>query len=71
MASSYSEGEETVSDNGARANGNPIGSGDFAEKDSSLVLDEELTSAAAPFLYLLSILVIVVAAYLIYTFLHA
>ncbi len=35
-----------------------------------LILDERLTSAAAPFLYLLSIILIAIAAYFLYIFLH-
>ncbi len=35
-----------------------------------LVLDERLTSAAAPFLYLLAIILIAVAGYFAYVFLH-
>jgi hypothetical protein len=72
MASSCSEGEEIMGENGARANGKTIADGDFAgREDSSLVLDDELQSAASPFLYLFSVLVIVVAAYLLYSFLRA
>lgn len=61
-----------MSENGARANGNPLESGDFVgpRKDSSLILDDKLSSAASPFLYLFSVLVIVVAAYLLYSFIH-
>ena len=35
-----------------------------------LILDERLTSAAAPFLYLLSIGLIAVAGYFVYLFFH-
>jgi hypothetical protein len=35
---------------------------------SDLIIDERLTSAAAPFLYLLSIILIAVAAYFLYIF---
>jgi hypothetical protein len=35
-----------------------------------LILDERLTSAAAPFLYLLAIILIAVAGYFVYVFLH-
>ncbi len=35
-----------------------------------LILDERLNSAAAPFLYLLSIILIAVAGYFVYTFLR-
>ncbi len=40
----------------------------LAEPD--LVLDERLTSAAAPFLYLLSTVLIAVAGYFVYLFFH-
>lgn len=36
-----------------------------------LILDERLTSAAAPFLYLLAIILIAVAGYFAYTFLRS
>ncbi|MGC1585842.1 MAG: hypothetical protein ACLPJW_03210 [Rhodomicrobium sp.] len=53
-------------------NGNAAPRDDLARglEDTGLVLDDELRSAASPFLYLLSILVIAVAAYLLYSFLH-
>ena len=35
-----------------------------------LILDERLTSAAAPFLYMLSVVLIAVAGYFVYLFLH-
>ncbi len=35
-----------------------------------LILDERLTSAAAPFLYMLSVVLIGVAGYFVYLFLH-
>jgi len=35
-----------------------------------LVLDERLTSAAAPFLYLLSVILIAVAGYFVYLFFY-
>lgn len=61
-----------MGENGARANGKAVAERDFAgREDSSLVLDDELTSAASPFLYLFSVLVIVVAAYLLYSLVHA
>jgi hypothetical protein len=60
--------------NGASANGNAVPReelpGKPPERDAALVLDDQLSTAAAPFLYLLSSLVIVVAAYLLYSFLH-
>ena len=39
-----------------------------AEPD--LILDERLTSAAAPFLYMLSLALIAVAGYFVYLFFH-
>jgi hypothetical protein len=60
--------------NGRGANGNAIPREDLPgsppDRDTALVLDERLNAAAAPFLYLLSSLVIVIAAYLLYSFLH-
>jgi hypothetical protein len=41
-----------------------------AEADAALVLDEELNSAAKPFLYLLSSVVIAAGGYLLYAMLH-
>ena len=35
-----------------------------------LILDERLTSAAAPFLYMLSVVLIAVAGYFVYLFFH-
>ncbi len=35
-----------------------------------LVMDERLTSAAAPFLYMLSVVLIAVAGYFVYLFFH-
>jgi hypothetical protein len=35
-----------------------------------LILDERLTSAAAPFLYMLSLVLIAVAGYFVYLFFH-
>ncbi len=59
-------------ENGTSANGNAAPRDDLAEapEDTGLILDDKLSSAASPFLYLLSILVIAVAAYLLYSFLH-
>ncbi len=59
-------------ENGASANGNAARRDDLAgtPEDTRLILNDELSSAASPFLYLLSILVIAVAAYLLYSFLH-
>ncbi len=59
--------------NGERGNGNAVpcsdSPGTASERDPSLILDEQLNSAAAPFLYLLSSVMIAVAAYLLYTLL--
>jgi hypothetical protein len=41
-----------------------------ATEESGLVLDDELRSAASPFLYLLSSLLIAVAAYVVYILLR-
>jgi hypothetical protein len=60
--------------NGASADGNAIPREDLpgtpAEKDAALVLDDQLSMAATPFLYLLSSLVIAVAAYMLYLYLR-
>ncbi len=59
--------------NGTSANGNAMPGSSLPGKsveDAGLVLDEELTSAAAPFLYLLSSLVIAAGCYLLYALLH-
>ena len=60
--------------NGASANGNAVPCeelpGTPPEREAPLVLDDQLSTAATPFLYLLSSLVIVIAAYLLYSFLH-
>ncbi len=61
--------EEIMGENGARVNGKTIADGDFAGREDSL--DDELRSAASPFLHLFSVLVIVVAAYLLYSLFHA
>ena len=58
--------------NGVSADRNAVPREDLpgtpAEKDAALVLDDRLSVAATPFLYLLSSLVIVVAAYLLYSY---
>lgn len=61
-----------MGENGTSANGNAAPRDDLAgtPEDTGLILDDKLSSAASPFLYLLSILVIAVAAYLLYSFLH-
>ncbi len=58
---------------GTSANGNAVPRDDRAgtPEDTGLVLDDELRSAASPFLDLLSILVIAVAAYVLYSFLYS
>jgi hypothetical protein len=38
--------------------------------EPDLILDERLTSAAAPFLYMLSLALIAVAGYFVYLFIH-
>ena len=38
--------------------------------EPDLILDERLTSAAAPFLYMLSLVLIAVAGYFVYLFFH-
>jgi hypothetical protein len=69
-----SEEEDIMGKNGASANGNAMPREDLPgtppERDAALVLDDRLNAAAAPFLYLLSSLVIVIAAYVLYWFLH-
>lgn len=59
-------------ENGSSANGNAVKRNDAAgaREDTRLVLDDELNAAATPFLYLLSSLVIAVAVYLLYAFMH-
>jgi hypothetical protein len=55
------------------ANGSAIsqnGMRGASPEDTSLVLDDELNSAATPFLYLLACVVIAVAAYFLYSLLH-
>jgi len=60
--------------NGAGANGNAVPCeklpGTPPERDAALVLDDQLSTAATPFLYLLASLLIVIAAYLLFSFLH-
>ncbi len=59
-------------ENGSGANGDALPPEDPVRRaeESGPVLDEKLRSAASPFLYLLSSLVIAVAAYLLYAVLH-
>ena len=72
MASSIAKGRKSMGENGVSANRKALADGDFARhEDSRLLLDDELRLAASPFLHLFSVLVIVVAAYLLYSFLHA
>jgi hypothetical protein len=67
-----SEEEGNMGENGSSPNGNtpppevPVGT----TEESGLVLDDELRSAASPFLYLLSSLLIAVAAYVLYALLR-
>jgi hypothetical protein len=60
--------------NGASANGNAIPREDMPgtppDRDPALLIEDQLSTAAAPFLYLLASLVIVIAAYFLYSFLH-
>lgn len=58
--------------NSSSANGNTLPPDETAQtnEESGLVLDDELRTAATPILYLLSSLLIAVAAYLVYLFLH-
>ena len=61
-------------ENGTGANGNTIRReqlpGTPPDRDTGFVLDDELNSAATPFLYLLASLVTAVAAYFLYSLLH-
>lgn len=59
-----------MGENGSRANGNPPEDPARTTEESGLVLDDELRSAASPFLYLLSSLLIAVAAYVLYALLR-
>lgn len=61
-----------MGENGSSPNGNapPPGNPVRTPEKSSLVLDDELRSAASPFLYLLSSLLIAVAAYVLYALLR-
>jgi hypothetical protein len=65
-----SEEEGSMGENGSRANGNPPEDPARTTEESGLVLDDELRSAASPFLYLLSSLLIAVAAYVLYALLR-
>jgi hypothetical protein len=67
-----SQEEEHMGENGSSANGKARPPDDPARTDeeSGLVLDDEIRSAATPFLYLLASLVIAVAAYLLYSLLR-
>ena len=60
-------------ENGRSANGNAVPRDDMPGRppeDSGLILDEELNSAAKPFLYLLASVLAAAGAYLLYVFLH-
>jgi hypothetical protein len=67
-----SEEEGNMGENGNSPNGNapPPENPVRTPEKSSLVLDDELRSAASPFLYLLSSLLIAVAAYVLYALLR-
>jgi hypothetical protein len=59
-------------ENSGSANGNSLPPDDppRTNEESGLVLDDELRTAATPFLYLLSSLLIAVAAYVLYSLLR-
>ena len=59
-------------ENGSSPNGNARPPEDPVRttEESGLLLDDELSTAASPFLYLLSSLLIAVAAYVLYALLH-
>ncbi len=63
-----------MAENTQSANGNAIARQDLpgkpANAETGLVLDDELSSAATPFLYLLASILIVVAAYFLYSYLR-
>lgn len=61
-----------MGENGTRTNGNAVPPEDRAgtAEETGIVLDDELRSAATPFLYLLASLLIAVAAYTLYAVLH-
>jgi hypothetical protein len=62
-----------MGENSSSANGNAGPPDDQARtnEESGLVLDDELRTAATPFLYLLSSLVIALGAYFLYLLLHS
>jgi hypothetical protein len=60
-----------MSENSAGANGDAAPRDNAGEAAEEIALGDELGSAASPFLYLLSALVIAVAAYLLYTLFHS
>ena len=61
-------------ENGTGANGNAVPRDRFPgtppDSDTGFVLDDEISSAAAPFLYLLSSIIAVIATYFLYTYLY-
>ncbi|MGO9545246.1 MAG: hypothetical protein ACLPPF_10675 [Rhodomicrobium sp.] len=60
-------------ENGTSANGGAIPRDELAgvqPEDTGLILDDELKSAATPFLWLLSSIVVAVSGYLVYSYLH-
>ena len=56
--------------NGARDDAVPPREEARTTEEAGLALDDELTSAATPFLYLLASLVIAIAAYFLYSLLR-
>ena len=66
--------KEDMRENGASTNCKAVRRNDLpaapAEMDTRLILDDELASAAAPFLYLLASLSAVIVAYTLYSLLH-
>jgi hypothetical protein len=59
-----------MGENGAGANGEAAPRDNSGEAAEEVALDNELNSAASPFLYLLSALVIAVAVYVVYSLLR-
>ncbi|MGO9173452.1 MAG: hypothetical protein ACLP7P_16025 [Rhodomicrobium sp.] len=61
-------------ENGTGENGNAVPRDEFPgtppDSDTELVLDDEISSAATPFLYLLASIVAVIAAYFLYSYLR-
>ncbi|MGO8953955.1 MAG: hypothetical protein ACLPWS_19485 [Rhodomicrobium sp.] len=61
-------------ENGTGVNGNAVPRDKFPgtppDSDTGFALDDEISTAATPFLYLLSSVLAVIAAYFLYTYLH-